>query len=93
MNAALILLGWVLLSLVVAVLLGTAIRSMGSEDMDEDAPTTSPPTDTLRQRLQHRAQAQAAADMQMPAWFYAAVPVVFIGTVLASAIWPWGFAA
>lgn len=56
--------------------------------MKPSAITTPPPADTLERRV----RAQAAAEVAMPRWFWAAAPVVVVAAALASAVWPWGVA-
>lgn len=41
---------------------------------------------------QHPAELEAADATRLPGWFWLAAPVVFVATVAASAVWPWGVA-
>ena len=40
-----------------------------------------------------RVEADAEAATCMPGWFWFWAPIVFVGTVAASAVWPLGFAS
>lgn len=42
--------------------------------------------------VEHPAITQARADLKLPWWFWEAAAVVFVGTIVLSAAFPWGVA-
>lgn len=71
----LVLLGWLAMGIAIAML----VRD------------PNPPTIIGGETLEERVQREAADAVRMPGWFSPVAALLFVASIVASAIYPWGW--